>query len=251
VTWLDDLTLETVIVHIDDGPSLKGLKQAVYDDGLLIKDAITLEGATAKLDGCCSSRANAWCCSSSSWRLMATLQTTDGRLLRRRDPRAQTSRPAGSSPRTSRRCGDGERAEDTDGDGHLVSYEAIYRSQPVVAGVVDKLSRRIATLPFDGYRKATASSREIVTGDSLDSLIRKPLPRWSTRPSPRPHRAVAIDPRQRARRETPRPGPRGAADHAVAAGLVASQRVRATGGRIEWWSTTQFDGVERFLAART
>jgi hypothetical protein len=51
MTWLDDLTLETVIVHIDDGPSLKGLKQAVYDDGLLIKDAITLEGATEKLDG--------------------------------------------------------------------------------------------------------------------------------------------------------------------------------------------------------
>jgi hypothetical protein len=51
MTWLDDLTLETVIVHIQDGPSLKGLKQAVYDDGLLIKDAITLEGATEKLDG--------------------------------------------------------------------------------------------------------------------------------------------------------------------------------------------------------
>lgn len=51
MTWLDDLTLETVIVHIDNGPSLKGLKQAVYDDGILLRDAIALEDPVEVLNG--------------------------------------------------------------------------------------------------------------------------------------------------------------------------------------------------------
>jgi hypothetical protein len=51
VTWLDDLTLETVIVHVNDGPSLKGLKQAVYGDGLLLRDVMTLEDPPAMLNG--------------------------------------------------------------------------------------------------------------------------------------------------------------------------------------------------------
>lgn len=53
MTWLDDLTLETVIVTTtDDGPSLKGLKRAVYDDGIVLKDAAVLEeGALVMLDG--------------------------------------------------------------------------------------------------------------------------------------------------------------------------------------------------------
>jgi HK97 family phage portal protein len=177
---------------------------------------------------------------------MATLQTTDGRLL-------QATRPAGTNfaaggffpgifpPMWS----SGERA---DTGGHLLSYEAIYRSQPVVAGVVDKLTRRISTLPFDGYQ-ATGESREIVTGDSLDSLIRHPIPGWS-----RVHLLAHIE--------------QSLLIHGN--GLVAKLRgpdreappimlwpldwslVSAygqQGNRIEWWSTTQFDGVERFLAA--
>ena len=51
MTWLDDLTLETVIVHIDNGPSLKGVKQAVYDDGLLLRDAMTLDEPAEVLNG--------------------------------------------------------------------------------------------------------------------------------------------------------------------------------------------------------
>ena len=51
MTWLDDLTLETVIVHIDNGPSLKGLKQAVYDDGILLRDAVALEDPIEVLNG--------------------------------------------------------------------------------------------------------------------------------------------------------------------------------------------------------
>jgi hypothetical protein len=53
VTWLDEITLDTVIVHMtDDGPSLRGLKAAVYDDGLVLRDAVVLgENAMDVLDG--------------------------------------------------------------------------------------------------------------------------------------------------------------------------------------------------------
>jgi hypothetical protein len=42
LTWLDSVTLETVIVSVDDGPSLKGLKQMVHDDCLVLKDVMVL-----------------------------------------------------------------------------------------------------------------------------------------------------------------------------------------------------------------
>ena len=53
MTWLDDLTLETVIVTTtDDGPSLRGLKRAVYDDGILLSQAAVLEAdALVTLEG--------------------------------------------------------------------------------------------------------------------------------------------------------------------------------------------------------
>lgn len=44
MTWLDDLTLETVIVHTTDGMSFKGVKSSVYDDALVLRDARMLEG---------------------------------------------------------------------------------------------------------------------------------------------------------------------------------------------------------------
>lgn len=37
--WLDELTLETVIVHVDDGPSVKGVKQAVHADCIVLRDS--------------------------------------------------------------------------------------------------------------------------------------------------------------------------------------------------------------------
>jgi hypothetical protein len=53
MTWLDDLTLETVIVTTTgDGPSLKGLKRAVYDDGIVLAQAAMLEAdSLVVLDG--------------------------------------------------------------------------------------------------------------------------------------------------------------------------------------------------------
>jgi hypothetical protein len=51
--WLDALTLETVVLHMThDGPSLKGLKLAVHDDCIVLRDAIALgEASSNVLDG--------------------------------------------------------------------------------------------------------------------------------------------------------------------------------------------------------
>ena len=44
MSWLSDLTLETVIVHtINGGPSYKGMKRATYDDGIVLSDAALIE----------------------------------------------------------------------------------------------------------------------------------------------------------------------------------------------------------------
>ena len=53
MTWLDGLTLDTVIVHTTEGMSFKGLKSSVYDDSLVLTDARVLEdeGMTKQLNG--------------------------------------------------------------------------------------------------------------------------------------------------------------------------------------------------------
>lgn len=53
MTWLDDLVLETVIVHTTDGMSFKGLKSSVYDDSIVLSDARVLEdeGMSTVLNG--------------------------------------------------------------------------------------------------------------------------------------------------------------------------------------------------------
>lgn len=44
MTWLDELELNTVILHLThDGPSLKGLRTAVHDDCVVLRDAMVLE----------------------------------------------------------------------------------------------------------------------------------------------------------------------------------------------------------------
>src|SRR3954454_15707155 len=65
--------------------------------------------------------------------------------------------------------------------GYLKSFEAIYRSQPVLSSVVDKLARRIASLPFGAFTLNPDGSRDAVAAtDSLSTLIRRPWPRAST-----------------------------------------------------------------------
>lgn len=44
MTWLDGLTFGTVIVHtVNGGPTYKGLKEFVHDDGVQLKDAALVE----------------------------------------------------------------------------------------------------------------------------------------------------------------------------------------------------------------
>lgn len=44
MTWLDDLTLETVIVHLkSSNHSLKGVLSGVHSDCLVLRDGIVLE----------------------------------------------------------------------------------------------------------------------------------------------------------------------------------------------------------------
>jgi hypothetical protein len=49
VTWLADLTLETVVVHTRDGFSIKGLKAAVYDDCIVLRDGMVLEAESREV----------------------------------------------------------------------------------------------------------------------------------------------------------------------------------------------------------
>jgi hypothetical protein len=53
LTWLDGLDLSTVIVHTKAGSSIRGLKSAVYDDCIVLRDAALLEeeGSLVMLDG--------------------------------------------------------------------------------------------------------------------------------------------------------------------------------------------------------
>jgi HK97 family phage portal protein len=177
---------------------------------------------------------------------MTTLMTADGRLLR-------AQRPAGAGYSNASMFGpfppmwsDGS-SDSTASDAYLKSYEAIYRSQPVLAGVIDKLARRIATLPLLAYQKS-GDTRKLMDGDSLDTLLRTPMPRQSTVhfltyvfQSLLIHgNAVLAKVRLN--------GPDGPPDWLWP---LDWSRVSAYGaGTVEWWSTTQFDGQERFIAAK-
>ncbi len=183
---------------------------------------------------------------------MTTLQAADGRILRAR-------RPAGVSPGLAGgflpssfppMWSDGERWGDPDNGRYLKSYEAIYRSQPVIGAVVDKLTRRVATLPLEVLKKEADGARTPAPGNSLDTLLGKPLPRWAKvhllafiEQSLLVHgNAVCAKLRTGADRETP-PDMLWPLDWSF---LNAYGEV---GGTVEYWSTTQFAGQERFIAA--
>jgi HK97 family phage portal protein len=124
----------------------------------------------------------------------------------------------------------------------------VYRCQPVIASVIDKLSRRVSTLPFEAYRKV-GDTRELVAGDALDSLIRRPMPRRTTvqlnahvMQSMLIHGNALLAKVRTGDRESP-PSMLWPLDWAQVSGYGQP------GGTIEWWSTTQFENTERFIAA--
>lgn len=180
---------------------------------------------------------------------MATLQTADGRLLRSSRPSGAPVLGGGFPGVFPAMWSDGERyPNDLTDSGVLASYERIYRSQPVVATAVDKLSRRIATLPFDSYRLGANDTRELVRGDTLDSLIRRPMPRRSAvfllsfiAQSLLVHGNALVAKLRGPDRDAP-PFMLWPLDWSLVSAYASP------GGTIEWWSTTQFDNQERFLA---
>jgi HK97 family phage portal protein len=180
---------------------------------------------------------------------VTTLQTADGRLLRAQRPSGANGAFSGGWMPTSfpPMWSSGEREGD---EAWLKSYEAIYRSQPNLAAVIDKLTRRIATLPFDAYRRLPNHAREMMPStDSLASLIARPMNRTS-----RVHllahiiqsllihgNAVVAKLHTTGDREAP-------PDQLWPLDWAQMSAYGPTGGRIEWWSTTQFDNVERFIS---
>jgi HK97 family phage portal protein len=144
---------------------------------------------------------------------------------------------------------DGTSDNDVDPDAFLASFESIYRTQPVLAGAIDKISRRVASLPFDAYRRLANDGREVVKGDALDSLIRRPIPGWTglhllafIQQSMLVHGNAIVAKLRTSDREAP-PFMLWPLDWSMLSAYGPQ------GGRIEWWSTAQFDGEERFLAA--
>jgi HK97 family phage portal protein len=181
---------------------------------------------------------------------MATLQTADGRLLRSSGPSSLALRggsfmPAQFPPMWS----DGERWG-PDGETVLKSYEALYRSQPVLSGAINKIARRAATLPFAAFTELPNGSREpVAREDSLATLLRRPRPRTSTVhllthifTSLLVHGNALVAKLRGPDRDVP----------PIMLWPLDWARIGAygePGGDIEWWSTHQFADVERFIAA--
>lgn len=178
--------------------------------------------------------------------MAATLLGADGRPLRASKPSGDVPALGWFSSSLANRWTDA--TEDVD-HAYLKSFEEIYRSQPVIAGVVDKLSRRFASLPLDTYKRLPKNRREQVFGDSLDTLLAKPWPRGS-RLQLLAHifqsllihaNAMAVKVRLQ--------GGDAAPDMLIPLDWRHLSAYAPQGSRIEWWSTTQF-GPERFFRAQ-
>lgn len=183
---------------------------------------------------------------------MTVLQTADGRLLR--------ARPAGIGTLTGTGFGFGQPSAWPDYDAFpgrygaaeddvLKSFSEIYRSQPIISAVVDKLARRIATLPFDGYQR-DGDNPERVRGDSLDTLLHRPVPRLSgvhllhhVAWSMLVHGNALV---AKVRGNDPDAPP----IHLWPLDWSRLSAYAPEGGMVEWWSTIQFGDQERFLAVQ-
>jgi HK97 family phage portal protein len=178
---------------------------------------------------------------------MTTLETLDGRLLQAQRPAgAVYGSPGGFLPSVfPPMWSDGERLGP---HSHLRNFETIYRSQPVVAAVVDKLARRIASLPFDNYRLSPDGAREIVEGDSLDTLIDRPMPRCGSSHL-LAHIAQSLLIHGNAVVAKVRTSPDLPPDMLWPLDWARLNAYGQLGGTIEWWSTSQFEYQERYIAA--
>ena len=183
---------------------------------------------------------------------MTTIQTADGRFLRAAQPalaRFGSGFPNSFPPLWS----DGERYPNglTDSlDGALASYEKIYRSQPVLAGVIDMMAYRAASLPFGAFTPNADGSRAPVSrSDGLATLLRRPRPRQATVhllsyvfTSLFTHGNALV-----AKLRTSDPD--GPVDMLWPLDWSHITAYGEAGGDIEWWSTTQLGDQEAFIEA--
>lgn len=179
---------------------------------------------------------------------MTAIQLADGRFLSPRPTNLSAS--ALTSPLSGWvKDSDGWWGPEDSGDGGprvLASFADIYRKQPLIAGVVDKLAHRIAALPFDAYQRSGMDERTLIRGDALDSLIRRPMPRAAA-----VHFLHSIAWSLLVHGNALAAKVRGAEPDAPPVGLwpldwSQISAYASDGGPIEWWSTSQF-GDERFL----
>lgn len=186
---------------------------------------------------------------------MTTLQTADGRLLRAQRPTGTSLKSSGGFPTWfPPMWSDGERQPNglTDGmDGVLASFDAIYRSQPILAGVIDMIAMRAATLPFAAFEGQLDGSRTPISrSDGLATLLRRPRPRAST-----VHLLTHIFTSLFVHGNALVAKLRTTGESEVPPDMLWPldwSRVTAygeDGGDVEWWGTFQFGGQELFCRA--
>jgi HK97 family phage portal protein len=177
---------------------------------------------------------------------VTTLQTADGRLLRSR-PSNLTAAGGSFFPGSYPPLWSSGASDDT--NLNLKSYESLYRSQPVLAGAIDKIARRAATLPFAAHTALPNGSRKpLPRDDGLASLLRRPRPRMST-----VHLLAHVFQSMLMHGNALVAVLKGPGEDSPPIMLWPLDWARTgaygePGGDIEWWSTYQF-GEERFIAA--
>lgn len=177
---------------------------------------------------------------------MAVLQTVDGRFLTRRRPAQGMPAMSGGLGRPLWfPAGDGSGDVDT-----LASYATIYRTQPVVAAAVNKLARQIATLPLKVFRRGGEFERERLDATHpLVRLLNRPLPRrgavhakqWMIFPALLHGNSLV----GKLRAE-----PDGPPVMLLPLDWPSLSAYAEQGQFVEWWSTVQFDGGERWIRAQ-
>jgi HK97 family phage portal protein len=135
-------------------------------------------------------------------------------------------------------------------DAKLKSFEALYRSQPILAGAIDKIARRAATLPFAPYTQLANGSRTAIPReDGLTTLLRRPRPRTST-VHLLAHVFQSLLTHGNALVATLRgPDPDAPPIMLWPLDWARTGAYGEAGGDIEWWSTYQFGSEERFISA--
>jgi HK97 family phage portal protein len=187
---------------------------------------------------------------------VTTLQTEDGRLLTARTPSlgSMGGVTGGFPSQFPALWSDGERYPNalTDGmDGVLVSYDKIYRSQPILAGVIDMIAYRAATLPLAPFTPNVDGSRTAIPrSDSLATLIRRPRPRKNTvHLLSHIYTGLLVHGNAVVAKLRTHGDPDAPPDMLWPMDWSRMTAYGEPGGEVEWWGTFQFGNQEFFVRA--